>query len=47
MNPRDLNTMLKSIRVIQSLKDLELDIYIKYKNNWNMLKPLSHLASLS
>ena len=47
MNLRDLKTLLKPMRGICKLKILKLDIKIQDKNNLNMLKSFSHLASLS
>ena len=39
--------MLKPIRGIHRLSNLKLDITIKDKNNLNILKSFSHLASIS
>ena len=47
MNFDDLKKMLKPIRQIKKLSDLKLDFEIVDKNNLNMLKCFSHLASLS
>ena len=47
MDLTNLKTVLKSIRVIHRLSSLKLGIRVKDKNNLNMLKPFSHLASLS
>ena len=47
MNLNNLKMMLKSIRGIDKLSDLKLDIWIQDHNNLNMLKSFSHLASLS
>ena len=47
MNLKDLKMLFKTIRGIRRLSDLKLDVWIKNKNNTNLLKPFSKLASLS
>ena len=47
MNLKDIKMLLKPIRDIHRLSDLNLDIKIKDNNNLNMLKSFNHLASLS
>ena len=47
MHLKDLKILLRPLRGIHRLSNLNMDVRIKDKNNLNMLKSFSHLATLS